>query len=486
MATEAQLTEEEDKNGSTEQSLPGSSAPMGDAGGGPGMSATPGAMRPASPSARPNIQQYLKANMGAGSVLGNQIQQKYGQEQGNFNKELNKQKGQFDNTTNPLQQKLGDEGNQLIQTAFKDPSKLLNQQGKLDEANTQAQEFTKMRTGAYNQDLANLGQQFGQQKAALGAQLGNLGQQADMAKSEGGRFQLLRQNFGSPTYSRGQQRLDQLFLQAQPGVARNLAQTMSQQHAGAGQAFSAADADAQAKLQALQGLAGERSQQIGNILKGGLAEGLDADISGRGFDDIQASSDALYKSAQERAASAAGIQDRLQGLKLTDADRAALGFTAGNPVYDLKLNSYLSGVDANPTFASAANADEFARYRALQQLAGDTSGDIFGGAEAVGGWKPFNFNSDQYTKDLEARRKYYEETEPVRQAQGFANQLASGQWGGYDAWAQQLAGQLKNVKTGNDLQKVLSGNTYANVIGNKNTYLNDYLNQLISMRNRKL
>lgn len=52
--------------------------------------------------------------------------------------------------------------------------------------------------------------------------LENLQKRADLSQTEAGRYQLLRETFQRPGYTTGQQRLDQLILQADPEQARQL------------------------------------------------------------------------------------------------------------------------------------------------------------------------------------------------------------------------------------------------------------------------
>ena len=69
--------------------------------------------------------------------------------------------------------------------------------------------FNKYRTGEAQQfDIEN--------QAKLETQAKELQKRADLSQSEAGRYQLLRETFGRPSYTTGQQRLDQLILQARP------------------------------------------------------------------------------------------------------------------------------------------------------------------------------------------------------------------------------------------------------------------------------
>lgn len=491
MAVEKELEEQETPRSASEP-LEASSTPLAQSGGASGGAGTPASAATASPSGRPNIKQYLQANQGAGQSLASGIQQRYGQDAEQFKQKVGDAETEFNKSTDPLNKKLGEEGDSTIKTSFQDPSKLLNQQGLLDQNNAQAQEFTKLRTGGYQQDIDNVAGQFGQQKAQLQNQLGNLNQQADFAKSDQGRFQLLKQAFGSPTYSRGQQKLDQLFLQAQPGVSQQLHKNLLNPFNQAKTAFNETAATADNRIKALSDLTTDRKNQVKNTLAyGNTYDGdvntFDADLAARGFQDISESSNTALEAAKARAAAAAGIQDRLISNQVTDADREVMGVTPGTALYDVNLNDYLGETDMNPTLTNAASPEEFARYRALQQLAGDTSNDLFGGATEAGGYKPFTYRTEDLTKGIDARRQYHEETRAKQVANeligaaltqtNFAHLLQDGQ----------TMTALRNVKNMDDINAILSSANYAGAGGATGEgAMRDYVNSVLKQRNRKI
>lgn len=402
MATEKQLGTDEEESGSSTP-LSGSSTPLAESSGPAPAAAAP----PASPSGRPNIKQYLNANQGAGQSLAEGIQHRYGEDAAKFNQGLDQTKSQFESSANPLEKKLGDEGSQMAKTSFKDPSAILADQQKM-------QDFGKLRDNGYNQDIQGLGQQFQQQKSGLQSQLGTLQNQAQMANTEQGRFQLLSNAFNQPNYTRGQQRLDQLFLQTQPNASRNLATNLNGMQSQAAQGLTGLDAQTQAKLSALQGLGSQRSQEIQGMLKGGLSSDLEGDINDRGLDDIASSSQTRFADAQRRAEAATGIQDRLSDPSLVsqnDLANTGLAGLMGQSNWGVNLNDYLKNINQNPTMAGAADAQEFARYRALQQLAGNPGEDVFGGAATGGGWNPYEYDSEGARQAIADQEKHWQTDE---------------------------------------------------------------------------
>lgn len=402
MATEKQFDDEEEQPSTSSEPLEASSAPLANA----NQQSAPAASPTGTPSGRPNIKQYMNANQGAGEQLSQGIQNRFQKDVNNFEGNVNTTGQQVDQSNTQYNQKLGADADTQIQTAFKDPKAILANQQQLAE-------FNKLKSGGYQSDIQGLGQQFNQQKAGLQGQLGMLGDQANLARSEGGRFQLLQQAFNQPNYTRGQKKLDQLFLQTQPGAQQGLQTELQKKQAQAGQRLNDLDTQTQAKLTALQGLSDQKAQKINNVFHKGTDEsGLETNIGDRGLDDIATSSAQQYAQAQARAAAANGLQDRLADpTKLTMDDvRNVSGSTDAwyNPRYDLDLNGLVKDVNLNPTQVGATNAEEVARYRALLQLAGEGEQDIFGTAptEEAGKYTPYQVTGDLNQMLADKRREW--------------------------------------------------------------------------------
>lgn len=412
MATELNFNK---KRGDNEDELKNASA------GGPSTATSmpaPGGMgqRQATPSGRPNVQQYLNANQGAGEKLSSGIQGGFQKQANQVNQGINKTKDVLNTGVNPLENKLGDEGSQKIQSAFKDPSSILSQQDQLDE-------YRRLQNKGYSSDISNLQGTISGQQQNLTNQVNKLGETTGLAGTEGGRFQLLRNTFGQPNYSQGQQKLDQLFLQAQPGVNRSLQKNLQGVSQQTGQQLNQFNTDATNRFQNLTGLVDARAQQAQNLIKGGIDTGLEGDISGRGLEDINSSSQQRLVDAQNSVAQNPALRTRLANNQLTAADLKALGLSAGTQLYDTDLSEFINQQDATPTLAGVADPQEAARYRALQQLSGDASGDIFGGATEIGGFKPYEYNQGALIDKINERRNYNEITKPVEMAKAMAGKF---------------------------------------------------------------
>lgn len=499
MATEAQFNQEDDdnKNG---QSSGSSDTPLVsniDSGASSTPNAAPNAPRPTTPSGRPNIQQYLQANQGdqtkgilsAGQQLSNGIQNNAQKQANQVSQGVNQARQGFNASTDPLAQNLGDNATNKIQTAFQDPSKLLQQQDQLDE-------FKKLRDQGYNTDIQNAGNQFNTNQQALQTQAGQLGTAAQNANTETGRFQLLQNSFGQPNYSNGQQRLDQLFLQAQPGAARGLQQGLQGINNQVGQQVSGLNTEAQAKLNTLQNLSTQNAQAISN----GISSN-EGDIANQNQQEMA--------NAQAAVAQVPGLRDRLTNNTLTDADIQSLGLTSGQSLYDVDLSKYLNnGSSSNdtPTFnnTNVATPEEVARYGALQTLSGDQSGNsIFDPSIQAGSFKPYDFNSTGLTSDLNTAQNHYEKEVPTQLIQQILKDIPNSRGGSTSAYIQQLNNMFSSILNGNsgksgDLSAALQStlNNVGSVNGQNDpveaahlagiTDFNNYYKNLQNMRNKKI
>jgi hypothetical protein len=379
--------EQQDQGGQVGQST---SAPMS---GGAGQTA-PTARQQQGSGQAPNIQKYIEANQGGGSQLAQGLQQQAQKQAQNLQKGVDTSRTAFQQKAGEVEGKLGDQGEQLVKTSFKDPQAILQNQQQLDE-------FKRLQSGGYQDQIG----QAAQNLTPFQQQQQQLAQASQMAGTESGRFQMLQQTFGKPTYSQGQQRLDQLLLQGTPNASRSLQYDIGNLAKQAGQQIGQFGEEQQAKLDALQNLSSTRSQQIQDMLQYGESQDqLESDMSGRGLRDIESDlQNRLNQIRQSAPEMVAGLRDRLANNKLTEKDLSDLGLTAGTRLFNTELDKYINQSAVNPTTTGIANQDEFARFQALRQLAGDTEVDIFGGATEVGGYNPYDFASQRLQTDLKQK-----------------------------------------------------------------------------------
>lgn len=376
-------------NTNEEEDQPSLSAPMASGSAPMGQPQAPAAapQRQGS-SSRPNVNQYLQANQGAGQQLAQGIQSKVNQQASALNKNVEQTGQQLEAKANPLSQELGEQGQQKIQTAFQDPQSILQNQQQL-------QQFQKLRDQGASTDIQAFGQAGQQALGTLQGQQRGIEDRATAAQTEGGRFGLLRNTFGQPTYSRGQQRLDQLFLQAQPGAARGLqqglkdiAKTSEQKISGLGSNINQTQAN-------LSNLAKQRAEEIQSTF-------------GQGMTDIGSAIEQKRAMAPEQIAAARALDERIAANQLTAEDVQALGLNAGQKIYNLRMGDFVTpeqrALDSIGA-AEFASPEEFARYNALMQLSAAQTPSIFGSATEAGTYKPYQFNTDEFNRQLSAAQQ---------------------------------------------------------------------------------
>jgi hypothetical protein len=416
MAVEKDLNDKDDNT--SDESSGASATPLSNGGsgaaGGPAGSAPSAAG--ATPSNRPNIQQYIDANQGAGDQLAQGIQQRYGQDTDSFKHGLDDTSANLDQASQPLKDNLGDKAETQIQSSFKDPSKILASQDSLSQ-------YQKLRDQGYQGDIKNLGNQLQTSENGLQNQLDSLGNNANLANSENGRFQLLNQAYASPTYTKGQQRLDQLFLQNSPGTANTLQQGLQAQKDSAVQKYNDVDTANQAKLAALTQLSGDRSNEI----KNGLASNM-GDIATnvqKEYNDLQNK----YNPADDQS-----LQAAVKSNNLTPQQLAELGVKQGINTWGLSGQDLLNAghYSYNPILdaaqggnAQAATPEEMARYNALLQLSGNSQPSMFGSATQAG-YKPVSFDSNAMQQAIDQRKQLLSTTDFVNAIGGRAATMVPG------------------------------------------------------------
>lgn len=354
-----------------------------------GSTPTGQAQQRATPSNKPNVQQYLRANQGAGQQLASGIEGQANKQANQFNNQVQKSSNVVNSQSNPLEQKLGQQGQNLIQQSFKDPSAILNNQDQLNQ-------FQKLRDQGYQGDIGNLQNTVAQNNNQLQGQLSNIQSGAQGAGTENGRFNLLRQRFAQPTYSAGQQKLDNLFLQAQPtNLQQNLTNTANQ----AAQGFNAASNASQNKLNALTNM----SQQNANTIQSTFGKDI-GDINTA----VTGNQDALYKNLQTELPA---MQAAAAGNTLTPDQAKKLGLDTalnGGSTWGVDLSKYINNTDpslmSRPSLAQAATQQQLDRYSGLNSLLGNTNPDIFNGEKTAGGYNPYDVRTADLVNDVNSAK----------------------------------------------------------------------------------
>jgi hypothetical protein len=400
-----------------------------------------------------NIQKYLKANQS--NTMGQQLGQK-------VEEEAQTPLSQIGTAREDVQNKLAQENQRLSQAdqlfdkvnKFTGKQMLTQDQYNASPMDLRVKEPGKIYTQAFqpasydeytnwfNQNNAQLADQdfdaFGKIRQGLTdapkienmTDL-NMGAQkvADLAQAAGteqGRFGLLNQFFGKPTYNTGQQRLDQLLLQGNPAASKELSQktsginkqTQAQLNALKGMydsgLTSLADLTAQ-KQKAAQDLLGQEviGEEQGTGLLGGLADSLESRVK---------------EQTQSQAENYKRLVDLFSGTRYqSEQDGSKVMDLLRNHGVDLSKDIYLPEGVSPQTFlkpaqqaniAAVAKDDERARYLALQKLAGNSAPTLFNGKEQIGGFDPNAvFNRDEFTKIQKDTADRMANSESLKRAQ---------------------------------------------------------------------
>ena len=207
-----------------------------------------------------------------------------------------------------------------------------------------------------------------QNKIEGGIQSANI--KTKLAGTEPGRFSLLDQYFGRPSYSFGEKALDNMLIQRGGGF-NNQAQLQ-------GQAAQLGDYGAQ-QAKSIQDAASQRAGQIEQSRQAARsAIGLQDDntIKGGPLADIQSQAEARmkeYNTTQNNDYNT--ILQQIQGNKLNTNTANLVGLKNGRALYDLDPSKYLQhGVEANKYSSGVADPKDYARYIALSQMAGTNPG----------------------------------------------------------------------------------------------------------------
>ncbi len=311
-----------------------------------------------------NLQKYIQASgPGAGQKLAGEIGQTVGKQTKELGKSIEQAQGinpQLEAERQRIAQASG-----FAQQIQQDPTKLL----------PQLQQFTQLRTG--QSAIPQLSQQAQQAFTQAQNQLGDVQKLAGLTGTESGRFELLRQSLGRPSYTRGQQRLDQLLLQAGGGDVLGKLQQDTTQQARAGEQFLGAEKSAMEKGLAQTGQAAQTASQqlIGAIGRMDDPSTPDIDES-KDAGALGSLQQALRQKQKDYITQQDALKTAIESGKSTDqfSNEAlqALGLRAGQKLYDVNLNELINPAfsSENVTEQNIANSEDLARYQAIAQLAG--------------------------------------------------------------------------------------------------------------------
>lgn len=359
--------------------------------------------QPASGSGRfTNLQSYIKANEGAGQQLGSKIgagleketkkatdvsqAQAIGQQVQAEKDRLSQQGNQF-NTQ--LKDQSGAQNIAANQEQRQQFSNLMNQKNQISNLTEQANTAAAQQANALNQAQQNVGQ--------LG--------------TETGRFNLLQNTIKNPTYSTGQQRLDQLFLQA--GSPQDLVNKQRELSRQLGTGKTAAEQQ-YAGITGQLGQAQTEAQNVSNLLKGTLAGEESALTEAQRKEAEQLNSQNILRNAALETyfkSGLSGVQDPAQQKYIQDMLQSG-GLQSGMRTYNVlkEPDSYknyatLGGVGYKA--ADVMNQQELDRYNALRQLAEAQGPAEF--TQVGAGGVTTDFRGQQLASDIQSARSALEQ-----------------------------------------------------------------------------
>lgn len=329
-----------------------------------------------------NLNKYLGANEGAGDRLYKGIDTKLTNEYNTGNKEASKQATAVREGIETAQNTLGRGQGYLEQTKKADfdaqkflqapqaaPAQTVSTQSTAPAVNPILQDFSGFRTGQ-NVDVNQLNQQQGQALTTVQNLYNQTNQRAQQAGNELGRFDLLKQTYGvgpKNAYTSGQQRLDNLFLQA--GAGNNVGQLQN---------------SLTERVRSTQNL-GKQVDQYGNVIgdvstsQADLAKSLQDQtnlLEGNKVASVESTEAAVNEARSKEQADALANFNSLVNSGEIDSKTAALLDLQNN---DRLLNVFQDNNDPNSYLKfnrGLTGANELAttadrnQYEALAQLAG--------------------------------------------------------------------------------------------------------------------
>ncbi len=337
----------------------------------PGQEASNGAKPQKSSGNYANIQSYLDANKTQADSMGQNIA------------------GNVDKSADEAQKSIQTFDTKAPKVEAYDPNEIFNNVTNLSD-DQKNQYRTQRSTGGYTgpQSIDQVEGYADTQKKATEAntKLKNAG-------SEYGQQQLLKDTYGRPQYSAGENRLDQVLLQNSDGSKQALEGVKS-------------------KYQDLENLFSNSATNVGNSINQANQQALankqnllkaEQDQFNNLINPIQQRAD---QANIDNPALVGRVQEDLLDDTLNAETMALLGLNEGQQLFNLDLKGYLKPGLTQVGLNNVANADERAKYKALADLIQDpTKTQLTEQAENV---DPLGFDKTQFDKDYSARKSEYE------------------------------------------------------------------------------
>lgn len=212
------------------------------------------------------------------------------------------------------------------------------------------------------------------------------------AATEQGQQALLKETYARPTYTAGQNKLDQVLL-------------------GGSQAGKQALQNVSSKYSGLEDLFKDTSTQVGNTINDNMNT---AYSNQQAFTPAeQAAKDALLNPIQTRAqqkneengAVLAMAQEDLSDENVYDDILSRIGLQQGTKIYDMNLASYLNPNQTQMGVDNVATNDERVKYQALADLFSDSSmNQLTSSGKSI---DPYTFDKNKFEADRYAKENSY-------------------------------------------------------------------------------
>lgn len=327
-----------------------------------------------------NISNYLQANSGynkAGGGLAGKIAGNINNQGQAVKQEVGKARDEFN--TAAQQNRVGyDEG--TVNNALNDSTNFAQNAQNVDKFQQQLNAKYQGPQGIQNAE-----------KVQNNAQ--NLQNLTNQTTTEGGRFGLLKNMFNKPTYTGGQQKLDNLLLQGNQGQLKNLTGTRQLGNQVVNE-VNTTNQKAIEEAQKYKDEAAATSQQTREQFLNSLT-GFDTGLNDRA-NQLNIDREQMYQDALKTTGNNIVSED----------DLSRFGLAKGQSLYGANLKDYLMKNNLEANSVNAATSDDYTKAAALRKLAGDTQIE---GADKIfdtyaGGYNEANDINKMSAYDLDKNR----------------------------------------------------------------------------------
>lgn len=246
-----------------------------------------------------------------------------------------------------------------------------------------------------------------QSQLSLEAQNKNLADTTKLGQTESGRYNLLRSMFNRPTYSSGQQNLDNLLIQGNKDQLKAI-QDSRKISGQVGQNLSdALQKTGQSAQQASKDYAAAQQGALSTLNKG--VTDLNSDISSR-----------VQRARAEENAGISKLQEKFANGTLTAYDLAHLNgagdqFHEGDYLYGVDPKDFISATN-QASVENVANQEDYSKIQALKNLLGNKSSQDaskilaqLSDSSKAGTYDPtFNFDSGGFQRALGEKKTGYQ------------------------------------------------------------------------------